>query len=50
MNLWDVILIALIAAAAGFAVWRIIANKKKGKSSCGCDCGHCAQSCGRKRV
>ena len=33
---------------SGYQLMR--SNKKKGKSSCGCDCGHCAQSCGRKQV
>jgi hypothetical protein len=31
--------ILLLAAAAGFVLWW---DKKRGKSSCGCDCGSCA--------
>ena len=48
MNLADILLGIAIVAAAGLAVWRMISNRKKGKSSCGCDCGHCAHSCGRR--
>lgn len=48
MNALDIILIVAIAAVAGFAVWRIVRNKRQGKSACGCDCGHCGCGCGKK--
>ena len=39
------ILVVLILAAAVFAIVRsLIRNKKKGKSSCGCNCAHCAMA------
>ena len=45
----DIVLIVAIVATVGLAVWRIVRNKRQGKSSCGCDCGHCAASCGRRQ-
>lgn len=36
------ILIALIVVALIVLIlWTMRRSKKKGKSSCGCDCGHC---------
>lgn len=39
--------LALCAAVAGI-IAHLVRNRKKGKSSCGCDCGHCPMggSCG----
>ena len=48
MNALDIILIVGIAAVAALAVWRIVRNRRQGKSSCGCDCGHCSCGCGKK--
>ena len=48
MNTLDIILIVVIAAVAGLAVWRIMRNRRQGKSPCGCDCGHCSCGCGKK--
>ena len=48
MNIWDILLLAALAAAAGLAVGKIAADRKKGRSGCGCDCAHCAQNCGRR--
>lgn len=31
----------ILALAAGAALWKIIADKKAGKSACGGDCSHC---------
>ncbi len=43
MNLSDIIVLLLVAAAAGFAVWLMRRPKKSGCcgncSSCGCSCG-----------
>ena len=47
MNLWDILLVAAIAAAAGLAVRRIAASRKKG--GCGCGCEGCTRTCGRKK-
>ena len=47
MNLWDILLAAAIAAAAGLAVRRVIVNRKKG--GCGCGCEGCTRACGRRK-
>ena len=46
MNIWDIALIAAIAAALGFALRRVIRTRKMG--GCGCGCEGCAKGCGRK--
>ena len=48
MNIADIIVILLVVVIVGGAVAILRRNKKNGKSSCGCDCGHCSQSCQRK--
>ena len=42
MNIWDILIIVLLAAVVVFAAVRIVKNRKKGKCSCGCDCANCA--------
>lgn len=32
----------LLIAIVGAIVWKLIHDKQQGKSSCGCDCGCCA--------
>ena len=48
MNIIDILLIAVIAAAVALAVRRIIKNRKNGTCSCGCGCSGCslAEECG----
>ena len=48
MNTLDIVLIFAIAAVVGLAVWRLVRNKRQGKSACGCDCGSCSCGCGKK--
>lgn len=39
---WGTILVALIVAATcTLIIVKLIKDKKKGKTSCGCDCGQC---------
>lgn len=38
-----VICIVLVLIVAGI-IWKLASDKKKGKSSCGCNCAHCAMS------
>ncbi len=38
------IVLVIVIAVIGLAAWSVIKDKKKGKSSCGCDCKHCAMS------
>ena len=44
MNLWDYILIFVIAAALGFALGKVLRDRKKGKT-CSGDCASCGGSC-----
>lgn len=48
MNLIDIIIIALCVVFSIFVIIKSIINKKKGKTSCGCNCSNC-QSCALKR-
>ncbi len=47
MNLSDIIVLLLVAAAVGFAVWLMRRPKKSG--CCG-DCSSCGCSCGGRRI
>ena len=48
MNIADIIVLLVIIAVIGTAVWIIRRNKKNGKCSCGCDCSQCGQGCQKK--
>lgn len=48
MNIWDAVVILLVAAALGLAVWRIIKNKSSGKGCCK-DCSSCGSCCRNRR-
>ena len=41
MNIWDLLIVALLAAVVVFAAVRIVKRKKRGKGCCGCDCASC---------
>jgi hypothetical protein len=41
-NWVNILVIALVAVAVFFAARSLIKDKKAGKSSCGCNCSHCA--------
>ena len=47
MNALDVLLIAAVALIIGLAVWRLVKNRRQGKSACGCDCANCGCGCDR---
>ena len=49
MNLLDVLLIAIVALIVGLAVWRLVRNRRQGKSACGCDCASCGCGCEKGR-
>ena len=42
MSIWDYLVLALVALAAGLATWRMIRRRKQGV--CGC-CSACAGGC-----
>ncbi|MCQ2464874.1 MAG: FeoB-associated Cys-rich membrane protein [Oscillospiraceae bacterium] len=46
MNIWDIIITALIALMLIMAVRSIVKNKKAGKCTCGCE--GCAAGCDKK--
>ena len=48
MKAIDILLLVAVGVVIGFAVWRVIRTKRKGKSACGCDCGSCQCGCGKK--
>ena len=43
-NWINILVIALVAVAVFFAARSLIKDKKAGKSSCGCNCSHCAMA------
>ncbi|MBQ6017631.1 MAG: FeoB-associated Cys-rich membrane protein [Clostridiales bacterium] len=43
-NWVNILVIALVAVAIFFAARSLIKDKKAGKSSCGCNCSHCAMA------
>lgn len=45
MNIWDIVILAIVAAALIGAVRRIV----KGQVKCGGDCAGCTQPCDRRK-
>ena len=43
-----VIVGGVLAVIVGLLIWKMIKDKKAGKSSCGGDCAHCAAGCGSR--
>ena len=41
-NLGTIVIAAVLLAIVVLIVLRLMKNKKAGKSSCGCNCAHCA--------
>ena len=51
MNFVDFVIIAVIVAILGFAVWFVYKSKKSGKKCIGCPeggCAGCSCGCGQK--
>ncbi len=44
----DFIVIAVLVLAVGGIVFKMVRDKKKGKSACGCDCSRCGKCCASK--
>lgn len=44
-NLSTIIVSVLILVVVLFILFRLIRQKKQGKSSCGCGCEHCSGGC-----
>lgn len=43
-NIATVIISLVLAVIVALIIFSLAKNKKKGKSSCGCNCAHCAMS------
>jgi hypothetical protein len=43
-NIGNIVIITLLVLMVIGIVMKLIKDKRKGKSSCGCNCGHCAMS------
>ena len=46
MNVWDIVILAVVAAALFLAVRKVRRNRRTG--GCGCGCEGCSKSCGQK--
>ena len=44
MNLSTALVLAVVILIAGAIIYKLVKDKKKGKSSCGCNCAHCAMA------
>ena len=49
MNIWDILILLVIAGIAGFAFYRTRKRKAEGKSSCCGNCSLCGASCHAQR-
>ncbi|MCR4648637.1 MAG: FeoB-associated Cys-rich membrane protein [Lachnospiraceae bacterium] len=43
-NIWTIVISIILLVIVALIIWRLIKNKKEGKSSCGCGCDNCAMS------
>jgi len=43
-NLGTIVMTLILLVMVAAIIWKMWRDKKKGKSSCGCNCGHCAMS------
>lgn len=51
-NLATIIICVVLAAIVAAIIIYLVENKKRGKSSCGCNCGHCPMAgkcCGQSK-
>lgn len=43
-NIASIVILLVVAACIGAIVFKMVRDKKKGKSSCSCGCGGCPMS------
>ncbi|MBR5417052.1 MAG: FeoB-associated Cys-rich membrane protein [Clostridiales bacterium] len=43
-NLGTIIISLILLVVVGLVIYKMISDKRKGKSSCGCNCGSCPSS------
>ena len=46
MNIATIIVLMILIAIVALIIGKMIKDKRAGKSSCGCNCGHCHGACG----
>ena len=46
-NIATIIICLVLAVIVALIIFSLVKNKKKGKSSCGCNCAHCAPATAR---
>ncbi len=46
----DIIVITVLLAVVGSILYKMIKDKKSGKSACGCDCSKCCKGCSQKQM
>ncbi len=47
MTIYDFVILAVVVLAVGFAIHRVILNKKQGKG-CGGNCAGCMMNCSKR--
>ncbi|MEG0541925.1 MAG: FeoB-associated Cys-rich membrane protein [Angelakisella sp.] len=40
-NISTIVVAAVVAAVIGLVIYKMVSDRKKGKSSCGCSCANC---------
>ncbi len=43
-NIWTILICAVLAVIVALVIVSLVKDKKKGKSTCGCNCAHCAMA------
>jgi len=43
-NIWTIVVSLILIAIVTLIIIKLIKDKKKGRSSCGCNCGNCPMS------
>ena len=43
-NIATIIICLVLAVIVALIIYNLVKDKKKGKSSCGCNCAHCAMT------
>ncbi len=43
-NLSTILISVALVVIVAMIIWHLVRQKKQGKSSCGCNCAHCALS------
>ncbi len=44
----DILVLSVLAAVVGGIVYKLLKDRKQGRTACGCDCSKCSKGCIRK--